>query len=194
MKALLLDHATGHQDLYLGVLPTPVPQAGELLVQVQAVGLNPVDYKLAAMGWPTWTYPHVLGLDVAGVVTEIGAGVTDFQIGDRVFYHGNLRKQGGFAEFATTVAHVVSPIPEGMTFETAAALPCAGFTAWHALHERLHIEQGQTVLIQGAAGGVGGFAVQLAHLAGCRVIATCSSGNIDFVRGFGADEIIYYRI
>ncbi|MGZ9093017.1 MAG: alcohol dehydrogenase catalytic domain-containing protein, partial [Rhodoplanes sp.] len=114
------------------------------------------------MGHLDWRFPHILGLDVAGVVDAIGSSVTHCRLGDRVFYHGNLSKPGGFAEFAVTTAHTIARIPDGMSVVDAASLPCAGLTAYHALHRRLHVRAGQTILIHAGAGGVGGFAIQLA--------------------------------
>ncbi len=193
MKAVVLDKPGSPSSLYLSDIAVPEPGAGEVRVKVQAVGLNPVDYKMAAGGHAAWRYPFVLGLDVAGTVDKIGPGVGGFEVGDCVFYHGNLSRPGGFAEYVVTVAHVLARIPDGVSFVDAAALPCAGLTAYQALHRRLHIEAGQTVLVQAGAGGVGGFAVQLAAQAGARVITTASAGNHDFVRGLGAEEAIDYR-
>ncbi|MDW8518532.1 alcohol dehydrogenase catalytic domain-containing protein [Priestia flexa] len=142
--------------MQVGNSKKPVPGEGEVLVQVHATALNPVDYKTATGGNPSWSYPHILGLDVAGVVEEVGANVTDIQVSDRVVYHGDLTKKGGFAEYAVTTAHTVSVIPEGVSFEAAAALPCAGYTVYQALFSKLHIEEGQFILIHAGAGGVGG--------------------------------------
>src|SRR5512144_1034312 len=114
-----------------GEAPEPSPAQGDIRVAVHAVGLNPVDYKIARMGHPDWRFPHILGLDVAGVVDAIGASVSQWQLGDWVFYHGDLSKPGGFAEFAVTTAHTVARIPDGMSFVDAASLPW-GLTAYHA--------------------------------------------------------------
>jgi NADPH2:quinone reductase len=119
--------------------------------------------------------------------------VKGFEVGDRVFYHGNLSRPGGFAEYVVTVAHVLARIPHDVSFVSAAAIPCAGLTAYQALHRRLHIQAGQTVLVQAGAGGVGGFAVQLAAQAGARVITTASRENHAYVRGLGAEAVIDYR-
>ena len=157
MKAWLLPRPGSWRDMVFGDAPEPSPAQGDIRVAIHAVGLNPVDYKIARMGHPDWRFPHILGLDVAGVVDAIGSSVTQWQPGDRVFYHGDLSKPGGFAEFAVTTAHTVAHIPDGMSFVDAASLPCAGLTAYHALHRRLHVRAGQTILVHAGAGGVGGF-------------------------------------
>lgn len=193
MKAWLLPQAGSWRAMDLGETADPQPGRGQLRVVTYAVGLNPVDYKLAQHGFPSWRYPFILGLDVAGVVDATGPGVAGFHAGDRVFYHGDLSKPGGFAERAVTTAHTVARIPDNVSFVEAASLPCAGLTAYHALHRRLHIQAGQTILVQAGAGGVGGFAIQLAAHAGLRVFTTCSAVNADYVRELGAEVVIDYR-
>lgn len=178
MKALVIDKPGSPESLRLAEMPQPEPGEGEVRVKVHAAGLNPADYKFMQRGFRSWNYPFVPGLDVAGIIDEIGPGVSDWQVGDAVYYHGNLSKPGGFAEEAITVARTLAPLPKNISFVEAAALPCAGWTAYQALHRKLHIEQEQTILIQGGAGGVGGFAVQLAALAGVKAIATCSQKKL----------------
>lgn len=177
----------------MGDLPLPQPNPGEVRVQVKAVSLNPVDYKLAASGHPAWQYPFVLGLDVAGRIDELGEEVEDWKVGDRVFYHGNLSRPGGFAQYTTTVAHVLAHIPPAISFVQAAAVPCAGLTAYQALQRRLHIQEGQTVLVQAGAGGVGGYGIQLAAQAGACVITTASAENHEYVKELGAEAAIDYH-
>jgi NADPH:quinone reductase-like Zn-dependent oxidoreductase len=193
MKAVLLDAPGGPESLRFGAIADPVPGPEEILVAVQATSLNPVDYKVAAMGSDLWRYPHVLGVDVAGVVVEVGANVKGWKPGDRVYYVTTWRRPGGFAELHTVPAHTVAEIPESISFTDAAALPCAGLTAYCALHRRLHVKSGDQVLVHAGSGGVGGFAVQLANRAGAKVIATCSAANRDYVRDLGAAEVIDYR-
>lgn len=193
MKALLLEEKGQWEHMKVRDSEKPVPDAGEVVVRVRAAALNPVDYKTATGGNPSWSYPHILGLDVAGIVEEVGAHVTDIQVGDRVVYHGDLTKKGGFAEYAVTTAHTVSVIPQGVSFEAAAALPCAGYTAYQALFSKLHIEKGQSILIHAGAGGVGGFAIQLAKQAGLTVITTASKKNHAYVKSLGADYAIDYK-
>ena len=193
MRAWLLPRPGSWRDMALGETPEPSPAQGDVRVAVHAVGLNPVDYKIARMGHPDWRFPHILGLDVAGVVDATGSSVTHWRPGDRVFYHSDLSKPGGFAEFAVTTAHTVARIPDGMSFVDAASLPCAGFTAYHALHRRLHVRAGQSILVHAGAGGVGGLAIQLAAHAGLKVLTTCSANNADYVCDLGAEVAIDYH-
>lgn len=193
MKALLLEDKGLWQQMKVGEMDRPKPQEGEILVKVQAVGLNPVDYKTGTGGNPNWNYPHVLGLDVAGEIVELGEDVTQWSVGDRVVYHGDLTKKGGFAEFAITTAHTVSRIPDSVSYEDAAALPTAGYTAYQSLFRKLPMNQIEILLIHGGAGGVGGFAVQLAKNAGKTVISTASKHNHEYVKSLGADYVIDYR-
>ncbi|MBY0011800.1 zinc-binding dehydrogenase [Paenibacillus typhae] len=193
MKALLLQEKGKWNEMKVSEISTPEPAAGEVLVEVHAAGLNPVDYKTATGGNPNWTYPHVLGLDVAGVIAAVGESVDQWKPGDRVLYHGDLTRTGGFAEFALAKASTLSRIPDTVEFADAAALPTAGYTAYQAVHGKLPLAQLNTLLIHGGAGGVGGFAVQLAKLAGKRVISTASSHNHEYVKSLGADHVIDYR-
>ncbi|MDX2244226.1 MAG: zinc-binding dehydrogenase [Leptolyngbyaceae cyanobacterium bins.302] len=193
MRALLLDRPGSPDTLYVSELPEPQPTAGQVRVKVHAAGLNPADYKFAQRGFARWSYPHIPGMDVAGVIDEIGADVTQWQVGDAVYYHGDLSQPGAFAEWTIAQPHAIAPLPQGVSFTEAAALPCAGFTAYQALHHKLHIAAGQTILVQAGAGGVGGFAVQLAALAGLKVISTCSMANFDWVRQLGASDVLDYH-
>ena len=194
MRALLLNAPRSLRNLAVGELSTPEPGAGQVRIRVEAVGLNPVDARLASgEGHPDWEWPHVLGLDIAGVVDATGAGVERVAVGDRVANHGDLRRQGGLAEYVIADQATLAQIPSGVSSMAAAALPCAGMAAYQAVHRRLHVEARQTVLVTGAAGGVGGFAVQLAAFAGARVIGTASSDNHDWVRALGATDVVDYK-
>ncbi len=193
MKALLLNQPGPVSDLNIGELPTPEPEPNEIRVKVHAVSLNPVDYKLAGRGNDNWTWPHVLGLDVAGVVDAVGSDVVQWKPGDRVFYHGDLTRSGGFAEYATTTAHTTAKIPNSISFAEAAAIPCAGLTAYEAVVRRLDVQPEHTVWMQGGAGGVGGFAIQICAHIGATVITTASEHNHEFVKSFGADHAIDYN-
>lgn len=193
MKALVLDKPGTPEAIYPLDVEKPRPMPGEVRVKVQAVGLNPVDYKLAASGLPNWRYPHILGLDVAGVIDAVGEGVEDWQEGDPVYYHGDMTKPGGFSQYTTITARTLAWLPDGYSFTEAAALPCAGFTAYQALHRKLRVQAGRTLLVLGGAGGVGGFAVQLGRQAGLRVIGTCSSHNAKYVKDLGAEDVIDYQ-
>src|SRR5262245_48213594 len=139
MKAVLLDRPGPPSSLRIGEIPTPRARADEALVRVFATSLNPVDYKVGAQGYEGWKYPHVLGVDVAGVIETLGEEVNSWSPGERVFYHTSWRKDGSYAEFNIAPAHTFARIPEGISFVDAATLPCAGLTAYCALYRRLQI-------------------------------------------------------
>jgi NADPH:quinone reductase-like Zn-dependent oxidoreductase len=193
MKALVLEKPGSPGSLKIAERPLPDPAPDQVRVKVMAVGLNPVDYKTAEWGWPSWRWPHILGLDVAGIIDGTGTNVTSWKPGDRVFYHGDLSKPGGYAEFAITPAHVITRIPGNVTFEDAAAIPCAGYTAWQILSRKIPIRQGQALLVHGGAGGVGGFAIQLGRVLNLMIITTCSAANFSAVKKLGAAQAIDYR-
>lgn len=192
MKALLLDAPGPPETLRLGDVAIPKPGPGEVRVQVQAAGLNPADYKMMANGVGSWHYPYIPGLDVAGVIDAVGEGVGGWEKSDAVCYHSNYTKPGGFADFTITTTNTLVPIPKGLTAIEAAALPCAGITAYQALIEKLNIQSGQTILVQGGAGGVGGFAIQIAAKLGLEVITTASARNFEWVQSLGATWCIDY--
>jgi NADPH:quinone reductase-like Zn-dependent oxidoreductase/glyoxylase-like metal-dependent hydrolase (beta-lactamase superfamily II) len=167
-------------------MPVPRPGGGEVLVQVRAAAVNPVDWKSAA-----GRIGAVPGTDVAGVIDALGDGVTGWKVGDPVL--GFARQSGSYAEYAVIPVNSLARKPNALTFEQAAGVPIAGETAYRSLHEAGRIQPGQTVLIHGAAGGVGSAAVQLAKAAGARVIGTASANNRRFLKALGADETIDYR-
>ncbi|MFC4778291.1 zinc-binding dehydrogenase [Paenibacillus sp. GCM10023252] len=192
MKALLLREKGQWREMEVEEIETPHPGRGEVLVKVYAAGLNPVDYKTGTGGNPAWSYPHILGLDAAGTIEAVGEGVSDWKQGDRVVFHADFRRRGGFAEYAVTTAHTISRIPDSIAFVDAAALPTAGYTAYQALFKKLPMDHIQTIMIHGGAGGVGGYGVQLAKHAGKTVLSTASSHNRDYVHSLGADYVIDY--
>jgi NADPH:quinone reductase-like Zn-dependent oxidoreductase len=176
--------------------PTPRPAEGEVLVRVRAAGVNAMDPIVASGMYRDFMehrFPLTPGLDYAGTVEEIGPGVTGVEAGDEVF--GAVGKShagdGSFAELVTATATLASPRPGFLPAEWAAALPVAGGTAVAAV-EAAGLGEGDTVLVVGAAGGVGGFATQLAARRGARVIGLTSAENLDFVRGLGASEVVDY--
>lgn len=199
MKAFLLDRPGEPETLRLGEIAIPEPEPDQVRVRVEAVALNPVDYKIAARGRPSrgnssdLDYPFILGLDVAGTIDAVGSKVSGWRVGERVYYHGDLSKHGGYAEFALADPDALAKIPASVTAVQAAAIPTAGFTAYQAIHCRVPIKKGWTALIHGGSGGVGGFAVQLAKHAGLNVISTASPKNAAHVRELGADHVIDYR-
>ena len=166
-------------------LPVPKPGAGEVLIKVRAAGVNPVDWKAAGtrMG-------QVPGTDVSGVIDTLGDGVSGWKVGEQVL--GFARQSGSYAEYAVIPVSSLARKPKALSFEEAAGVPIAAETAYRALHEAGGIKSGQTVLIHGAAGGVGSAAVQIARAAGARVIGTASANNLEFLKSIGADQVIDY--
>jgi NADPH:quinone reductase-like Zn-dependent oxidoreductase len=186
MDAVVIHETGGPEVLALEEIDRPEAADGEVVIRVRAASVNPVDWK-RRRSLERDDLPAVLGQDVSGTV-EV-ASAEGFAEGDEVF---GIASSGGYAEYATAAARSTArKLPE-VPFEQAAAIPVSGLTAWQALFDRGGVEHGQTVLIAGAAGGVGHFAVQFAHHAGARVIGTGSARNRDFVLGLGADEYVDY--
>jgi NADPH:quinone reductase-like Zn-dependent oxidoreductase len=166
--------------------PVPRPAAGEVLIKVRAAGVNPADWKVA-----TRRIGLVAGVDVAGVIDTLGEGVTGWKVGEQVL--GFARQSGSYAEYAVIPVNSLARKSKALSFEQAAGVPIAAETAYRSLHESGKVRRGQTVLIHGAAGGVGSAAVQIAKAAGARVIGTASPGNHEFLKALGVDEVIDYR-
>ena len=186
MHAVLIHETGGPDVLRYEESERPSPGEGEVLIEVRAASVNPIDWKIRR-GLRETQLPAVLGNDVSGVV-ELSRR-DGFAAGDEVL---GVASSGGYAEFATAPGHLIAKKPAGVSHEQAAALPVSGLTAWQALFDSGGLQAGQTALVAGGAGGVGHLAVQFAKHAGARVIATGSSRNRDFVLGLGADEYIDY--
>ncbi len=196
MQAVRLQSFGGPEVLQLEEAPRPEPAADEVLIRVIAAGVNPVDAQMRAGRYARLlgtTLPLTPGLDVAGIVESAGAKVTQFKAGDAVYAGLNLRRPGGYAEFALAKESEASPKPKALSFAEAAAMPVAAGTAWQALVDEAHLGAGQTVLIHGGSGGVGSFAIQIAKARGAKVIATASAGNQQFLKELGADQTIDYN-
>jgi len=191
MNALLLQSSGPDWQLSLQQVPTPQPGPGELAIRVRCSSLNPVDYKIARSASGR-SLPHVLGADAAGEIAALGEGVSGWAPGDRVMVLTNVFRWGGFAETLIADARAVSRLPPGLSFEQAGALPCAGLTAWQAVHRKLQLQPGQTVLISAAGGGVGRLAVQMARRAGARVLGTASHQPGQLL-ALGVETVIDYR-
>lgn len=194
MKSIILN-AYGEAP-YLADLAMPEPGPTDVLVRVVAASVNPLDNKLQAGyldGFFPLTFPSKLGTDLAGTVEKTGSLTSRWRAGDRVVARLAPTEGGAFAEFALVPEDQLVRIPEGIDFEQAAGMPTAAATAWQALFETAELTAGQTVLIHAGAGGVGGFAIQLAHSAGARVVATASGDGIEIARRLGADQVIDYR-
>ncbi|MFC6322858.1 zinc-binding dehydrogenase [Companilactobacillus baiquanensis] len=196
MKALTIKENTdfGIENIQLIEMPTPKIIDNEILVKLHAVALNPVDYKLAEKHNSKWSYPHILGLDGAGEVIAVGENnPKQFKVGERVFFHNDLSKNGTFAEIAKAKSNVVTRIPDSVSYESAAAILCSGLTAYQAMYRKLSLSGKKTVLIHAGAGGVGGIDIQLAKNSGLTVITTVSKSKIPFAKKLGADFIIDYH-
>ncbi len=193
MKAITYDPA--RNDFVLKHIPVPTPGESDVLIKVDACGLNPVDAKIAQ--WKSMASAMddqwVPGLDVSGLIVQAGRKVDRWRVGDRILCHGNMfRPHGGFAEYTIQDSEALIPHP-AVAAEVAAATPCAGWTAWRALHDKLRIQERASILITGGSGGVGGFAIQIARQFGVKtIIATCSSRNRDYVRELGATHTLDY--
>ena len=194
MKAVRI-HAYGGADvLAYEDAPRSTPGHGEVLIRVHATSVNPFDCAVRAgymSAYLNYTLPVILGTDVSGIIEEVGAGVTTFKPGDSVYARGGVTRDGAYAQYAVAPASDVAAKPKSLDHIHSAAMPHATLTAWQALFGIANLTKGQTVLIHGAAGGVGHFAVQLAKWRGAKVIGTASR-NLDFVRGLGVDEAIDY--
>jgi NADPH:quinone reductase-like Zn-dependent oxidoreductase len=192
MRAIRVNGYGGPEQLKLEWIERPEPQAGEVLLRVHAAGVNPIDWKIRQglmKDFQPVMFPYIPGIEVAGVVEEVGPGVTAFEIGQAVF---GQSARGAYAEYVAVYAEALAPKPETLSFAEAATVPVGATTAWRALFEYGGLTSGQRVLIRGAAGGVGLFAVQLAKWKGAQVIGMASTANLDFVRSLGADMVVDY--
>jgi NADPH:quinone reductase-like Zn-dependent oxidoreductase len=187
IKAVRIHSLGGTEALCLEEMPPPAPAPDELLVRVHAAGVNPCDWKMCEGSFGPVPMPHTLGCDFSGAVEALGRGVTGFSVGQPVFGHSD---GGAFAEMAVIGTGSVVPKPPSIEDIQAAATPLSALAAWQALFELADIRAGQQILIHGAAGGVGMFAVQLALRHGAHVIATASGRNLAFLRQLGAQQVI----
>jgi NADPH:quinone reductase-like Zn-dependent oxidoreductase len=194
MNAIVQRELGGPEVLQLTEVPIPRPEPTELLVRVHAAGINPADWKSRSRGLPVGGLPFTPGWDVAGVVEEVGFGVTLFAPGDRVF--GMLRfphEGAAYAQYVAAPSRQFAAIPDSIDDVQAGALPLSALTAWQALVDTAEIERGERVLILAAAGGVGSMATQIAKARGAYVIGTASSGEHGYLHSIGIDEAIDYR-
>jgi len=197
MKAVRINEYGGPAVLRLEEIDRPVPAKDEILVKVFASGVNPVDWAIrngANEAMRSFlTLPLTLGWDAAGIVEEIGDEVTSLKKGDAVYGVPNFPGDGSYAEYCVAKATQFAIKPENIGFIESAAVPLAALTAWTGMFEYGNLQAGQRILIQGASGGVGSFAVQFAKAKGAYVIAIASGGNLDYLREIGADEVIDYN-
>ncbi|MCS6771918.1 MAG: NADP-dependent oxidoreductase [Kiritimatiellae bacterium] len=197
MKAVCFDNFGDESVLQIRDLPKPEPGKGEVLIRVHAAGVNPVDWKIREGLLKTrmpHQFPIIPGWDVAGTIEKLGPGCRRFKKGAAVYAYARkpVIKDGCYAEYVVLPEKNVALKPRSMDFKQAASIPLAALTAWQSLFDAAELQKGDTILIHAAAGGVGGFAVQLAKWKGARVIATASANNHEYVRSLGADEVIDY--
>ena len=195
MKAVLLTNHGGPEMLRYGEAPDPIAGPGEVLVDIHAASVNAADYKVRLGGgrYSLSRFPHILGRDFSGVVSTVGAGATDFAVGDAVFGVTDQGVEGAYAEKIAIKARIIAKKPDRLSHAEAAALGLASLTALTAIEDTAHLKAGQTILVQGGAGGVAGFAVQLCKYLGATVITTASASNHPYVRSLGADQVIDYK-
>ena len=194
MKAFILDRYGSADRVRAGDMPDPKLREDEVLVQIHAAGVNPVDSKIRNGEFKSflrYRLPFILGQDVAGVVVRVGSRVRRFKPGDEVYAASG--QPGAFAELIAMKEDDMALKPTALTMAEAASIPLVGLTAWQVLIERAKLEPGQKVLIHAGSGGVGTFAIQLAKHAGATVATTTSTDNVDLVRRLGADVVIDYK-
>jgi len=194
MKAAFFMKNGGPEVMEYGDVPDPVAGPGQVLVDVHAASVNGADWKVRSGHYaPITTFPYVPGRDFSGVVGMLGNGVSDLKVGDPVFGVVEATGEACYAEKVAIKSSIVAKKPDSLTHVEAAALALIGLTAIVSVEDTLKLKAGETILVQGGAGGVAGFAVQLAKHIGARVITTASAANHDYVRKLGADQVIDYR-
>jgi NADPH:quinone reductase-like Zn-dependent oxidoreductase len=194
MKASYFEEHGGPEVLKYGDVPDPVAGPGEVIVDIHAASVNGADWKVRAGSYaPIESFPYILGRDFSGVVSAVGEGVTDFKVGDAVFGVCDVGQEGTYAERVAMKASIIAKKPDGLSHVDAAALALIGLTALVSIEDTIELKPGETILIQGGAGGVASFAIQLAKHIGARVISTTSAGNVDYVKSLGADQVIDYN-
>ncbi|GAA5586242.1 L-threonine 3-dehydrogenase [Acinetobacter calcoaceticus] len=193
-RAVLIRDYGGSEITEIATIEKPIPESGQVLVRVQAAGINGIDWKVregnVKRAFPL-PLPIILGAEMAGVIEAVGPNTSRFRVGDRVM--GAMGRLGAFAEFVVIGESSLSPTPEGLNDVHAAALPVAAVAAWNSLHYAGPLYPDQKILIHGAAGGLGSYAVQYAKQAGVKVFATAGKADLGFVQSLGADEVINYH-
>jgi len=194
VKAAYFMKNGGPEVMQYGDVPDPVAGPGQVIVDVHAASVNGADWKVRAGHYaPTTTFPYIPGRDFSGIVSALGSGVSDLKVGDAVFAVVEQSAEQCYAEKVAINASIVAKKPEKLSHTEAAAVALIGLTALVAIEDTLKLKRGETILIQGGAGGVASFAIQAAKHIGARVITTTSAANRDYVRSLGADEVIDYN-
>ena len=196
MRACYIERYGDAGVVIVGEQPAAEPDAGEVVFQMQAASVNPIDYKTRSgmvKALLPYRMPLILGCDAAGIVCGLGPGVTGFELGDRVAARLSKKRMGAFAEKVVAPAALLAKVPANVSFAEAAAVALAGLTAWQCLTEILGIHGGERVLIHAGSGGVGHLAIQLAKSLGAHVTTTASSDSHQWLRDLGADECVDYK-
>ena len=193
MKAAFIERNGGPEVLKYGDIPDPAAGPGDVLIDIHAASVNGADWKVRAGDYGQLKFPYVLGRDFSGTVAALGDGVQDFHVGDPVFGVCAAGQEGAYADKIAVKAAIVAEKPEGLSHVDAASLALTGLTAMSAVEDTLKLQRGETILIQGGAGCVASFAIQLAKHLGARVITTASAPNHDYLRKLGADQVIDYH-
>jgi NADPH:quinone reductase-like Zn-dependent oxidoreductase len=194
MKAVYIEQFGGPEVVKYGELPDPTAAAGQVVVDAFAASVNGADWKVRAGHYGKAAFPLVLGRDFSGVVSAVGEGVADLRVGDEVFGVLEAGREGAYAEKIAIGAAIVAKKPSSLSHVDAAALALTGLTALCSVEDALKLKSGETILIQGGAGGVASFAIQLAKHLGARVITTASAANLSYLRDLGADQVIDYNV
>ncbi|RED66217.1 NADP-dependent oxidoreductase [Cohnella lupini] len=191
MRSIRVHEYGGPENLKLEQVQRPEPSEGEVLVRIVAAGVLPIDWKIrqGIIKFPI-SFPYTPGTAFSGVIEELGSGVSGFEVGQRIYGRST---NGTYAEYTTASVESIAVLADTISFEEGAALFGGATTAWQALVKEVELKSGDRVLVHGAAGGVGLFAVQFAKRKGAYVIGTCGTDNVEFVRSLGADEIIDYK-
>ncbi|HDX9641738.1 TPA: NADP-dependent oxidoreductase [Bacillus mobilis] len=195
MKAMIIDKY-GKVPMRMAEVPTPEINEYEVLAEIHAASINPIDFKIRdgkVKMLLKYEMPLILGNDFSGVIVKVGSKVTHFKVGDEIYARPRKNKIGTFAEYIAIHEDDVALKPKNLSFEEAASIPLVGLTSYQALHDIMHLQKGQKILIHAGSGGVGTFAIQLAKIMGATVTTTASEAGSDLVKSLGADEIINYK-
>ncbi|WP_413378086.1 NADP-dependent oxidoreductase [Alkalihalobacillus sp. 1P02AB] len=195
MRAMVIDRY-GKVPVRMAEMPTPEMKEYEVLAEIHAASINPVDFKIRdgkVKLLVNYKMPLILGNDFSGVVVKVGAKVTRFKVGDEIYARPRKSNIGTFAEYISVHEDDIALKPKNLSFEEAASIPLVGLTTYQALHDIMHLQKGQKILIHAGSGGVGTFAIQLAKLMGATVATTASEAGENLVKSLGADEMINYK-
>ncbi|MED0828191.1 MULTISPECIES: NADP-dependent oxidoreductase [Bacillus cereus group] len=195
MKAMIIDKY-GKVPMHMAEVPTPEINEYEVLAEIHAASINPIDFKIRdgkVKMLLKYEMPLILGNDFSGVITKVGSKVTRFKAGDEIYARPRKNKIGTFAEYIAIHEDDIALKPKNLSFEEAASIPLVGLTSYQALHDIMHLQKGQKILIHAGSGGVGTFAIQLAKIMGATVTTTASEAGANLVKSLGADEIINYK-